>query len=293
MGYKNFNRRYLMQAGPNGGSGFTIGRTSSDTPHSLHISFSIEKSDSESSNTANIQVWNLSPGSLRVLDMEDCIVELQAGYEDHISLILVGNVVTATTQLDGADMLTEIEVVDGRVALRDIFVTASYMGKTNAKTVLDYLSASMGCSAVYSDGCAFVDFPNGFSFVGAAKDALKKVCAACSLTWSIQNGILQIRKPNDPISSRAYVLSADTGLLDIPKRITLALENDEKSGEAGTKNQIGYEVRYLLNGAIGVNDYVRLESKTVQGDFRVYKLTLDGDNQEGEWTCTAQLLEVK
>lgn len=27
--------------------------------------------------------------------------------------------------------------------------------------------------------------------------------------------------------------------------------------------------------------------------FRVYKLTIDGDNLEGDWICTAQLLEVK
>lgn len=59
------------------------------------------------------------------------------------------------------------------------------------------------------------------------------------------------------------------------------------------KPYIGYEVKYFLNGAIGVNDYIRLESDKVRGYFRVYKLTIDGDNLEGDWICTAQLLEVK
>ena len=40
-----------------------------------------------------------------------------------------------------------------------------------------------------------------------------------------------------------------------------------------------------------MNDYVRLESEEVRGYFRVYKLNIDGDNLEGDWICTAQLLE--
>ena len=295
MGDLNFNRRYLMKAGQMGREGFTIGQTSASNPHALHISFSIEKSTSETSNTAKVQVWNLSPASLSVLDMDDCIVELQAGYEDHISLILVGNVVTAETQEDGADRLTEIEVVDGRVALRDTFVTLSYTGPVNTKALIDFVANAMGVPVIYSPLApqAFVNLPNGFAFVGAAKDALKKVCESCGLKWSMQNQILQVHLPNEPITTRAYVLSPDTGLLGIPKRITLSLENGEKKEGESAKNQIGYEVRFFLNGAIGINDFVHLESKAVRGDFRVYKLTIDGDNLEGEWTCTAQLLEVK
>ena len=80
--------------------------------------------------------------------------------------------------------------------------------------------------------------------------------------------------------------------LEVPKRITISSESDDSSS-GKSNSQIGYEVKYFLNGAIGVNDYVRLESDKVRGYFRVYKLTIDGDNLEGDWICTAQLLEVK
>ena len=121
---------------------------------------------------------------------------------------------------------------------------------------------------------------------------LKKLCKTCGLSWTIQNSVLQIRKPNEPITTRAYLLSSDTGLLEVPKRITISSEGDN-SGSEKSNSQIGYEVKYFLNGAIGVNDYVRLESDKVRGYFRIYKLTIDGDNLEGDWICTAQLLEVK
>lgn len=94
------------------------------------------------------------------------------------------------------------------------------------------------------------------------------------------------------ITTRAYLLSTDTGLLEVPKRITISSESDDSSN-GKSNSQIGYEVKYFLNGAIGVNDYIRLESDKVRGYFRVYKLTIDGDNLEGDWICTAQLLEVK
>ena len=294
MSQENFIRRYLMNAGVMGRSGFQIGQTSDSNPHALHISFSIEKSTSETANTAKVQVWNLSPQNLKVLDTKDCVVELQAGYTEHIALVLVGNVVTVTTQMDGADRLTELEVVDGRVTLRDTYISVSFSGKVNSKDVFNYIAGTMGVSVIYSSGCKFKTLPNGFSFVGAAKNALKKLCKTCGLAWSIQNSVLQVRKPNEPITTRAYLLSADTGLLDVPKRITISAESDDSSdGASSTTSQIGYEVRYLLNGAIGINDYVRLESNSVRGYFRVYKLNIDGDNLEGEWTCTAQLLEVK
>ena len=48
-----------------------------------------------------------------------------------------------------------------------------------------------------------------------------------------------------------------------------------------------------MNGAIGINDTVKLQSSTANGYFRVHKVTIDGDNLDGDWICTAQLIELK
>ena len=52
-------------------------------------------------------------------------------------------------------------------------------------------------------------------------------------------------------------------------------------------------MKYFLNGAIGVNDTVQLKSDRASGYFRVHKVTIDGDNMEGDWICTAQLVRIK
>ncbi len=48
----------------------------------------------------------------------------------------------------------------------------------------------------------------------------------------------------------------------------------------------------LMNGAIGIGDRVYVESKIVTGMFMVSSITIEGDNLEGNWQCTAQITEV-
>lgn len=280
---KNFDRQYRMSAGPPGSVGFEIGGTS---PYALHISFSVQKQELESSNTAKVQVWNLNKQNLATLEAENCFLLLKAGYGNTLPVILSGTVSHTSTRKDGSDMLTEIEVVDGLMEVRDTWVSMSYAGLVNTKKILDDTAAQMGLTVTYSYNAAFADIPNGFSFVGQAKNALSKACAVSGLEWSIQNGVLQIKKPGDVMNREVYVIGPETGLIEIPERVQISSSDD-----AGTP-QMGYDLVYLLNGAIGVGDYVQVQSKYLTGFFRVYSLEIDGDNLSGAWQCKARVLEV-
>ena len=52
VGSENFGRSYRLMIGPAGGSGFETSE--------LHIAFSLEKTDLETSNTARLDIWNLN-----------------------------------------------------------------------------------------------------------------------------------------------------------------------------------------------------------------------------------------
>ena len=288
MANQNFGRSYLLQAGPAGQKGIQLDGTYGKT--ALHIAFSVEKSDSKSLNSGKIQLWNLKKDSRDVLDLKDCMVVLEAGYGTNTALILQGNVVASSTMPDGADMLTEIEVADGRVAVRDTYLSLSYVGKVNEKTLYDDLASKMGVAVQYSAGCVFGYIPDGYAYIGKACNCLQALTENNGKTYSIQNGVLQIFCPGEPVNRRGYLISKDTGLLDIPKRITIS--EGEATDSGTTVSQTGWEIRYLLNGAIGVNDMIRLESDIARGYYRVRKITIDGDNLEGDWTCTAQIMEV-
>lgn len=272
----NFIRSYTLKAGVSGKTGFEISE--------LHISFNVEKSTAETPNSAKIQIWNLSEQNLRILDTKDCLVELKAGYGDNLSLLTVGNVVSVVTVMDNADRMTEVEIVDGLVAIRDTVISVSMNGKVDCKKLYEDIAKKMGLTIMLAKDLKFKSFSNGFSFVGKAKNALKKVADYSQQSWTIHNGVLHITNKGRGISSRGYVLSSDTGLISFPKRLGI-----EKDGKSYT----GWEVRYFLNGAIGINDTVKVESKTVSGFFLVQSIVMDGDNMDGEWICTAQLLEIK
>lgn len=283
---RNFLRCYTMKCGPNGQAGFEIGNVKSAKETALHISFNIEKSDAESANTAKVQVWNLSDQNLKILETKDCIVELKAGYEGNVPLILVGSITSAITTDDNADRMTEMDVVDGRVALRDTVVNISLNGAVNCQDVYGLIAAQMGIPVIYAEDLAYKVLPNGFSYIGSARNALQKLARCCGHSWSIQNQILQVTWPGRPIAVRGFLLNNDSGLIGTPKRITI-------SSSGSSEARSGWEVEYFLNGAIGINDIVMLEGSSANGYFLVHKITMNGDNYEGDWTCTAQLLEIK
>lgn len=284
--YRNFDRQYRLAAGQAGGTGFEIGETSKTQPVPLHVNFSLQKSDLETQNTGRVTVWNLNKSQLAVLNEKDCVVSLRAGYGNQIPLIFAGIVSYVCTSLDSADRKTEIEVIDNLVEVRDTYVTVSYNGTVNWKTIFDDVAAQMGVAISYSYNAEFVDIANGFSFVGLARDIMTKGCKCCNLSWSLQNGVMQVKRPGDVMSKEVFVLSPDTGLLGIPARVVLTQE------DATATNQLGWDVEYFLNGAINIDDYVKLESETVTGFFRVYSLEISGDNVSGDWICKARLLEV-
>jgi len=285
-GYDNFDRQYRLAAGPAGGTGFEVGETSKAQPVAPHINFFLQKSDLETQNTGRVTLWNLNPPQLAVLNEKDCVVSLKAGYGSKLALIFDGIVSYVSTTIDSADRKTEIEVIDNLVEIRDTYVSVSYNGTVNWKIIFDDVAAQMGVAVSYSYNAEFVDISNGFSFVGLARDIMTKGCKCCNLSWSIQNGVMQVKKPGDVMSREVYVLSPDTGLLGIPARVVIT--QDEATG----KNTLGWDVEYFLNGAINIDDYVKLESETVTGYFRVYSLEISGDNVSGDWICKARLLEV-
>lgn len=282
---ENFNREYRFAAGPAGGQGFEVGEKSETQPIPIHVNFSLQKSDLETQNTGRVTLWNLNKSQLSVLNEKNCVASLRAGYGNRISLIFAGIVSHVSTTIDSADRKTEIEVVDNLIEIRDTYVAVSYKGTVNWKTIFDDVAAQMGVAVSYSYNAQFVDISNGFSFVGLARDIMTKGCKCCNLSWSLQNGVMQIKKPGDVMSREVFLLSPETGLLGIPAQIVITQDTDQ--------NTNGWDVEYFLNGAINIDDYVRLESETIKGYFRVYSVDIEGDNISGDWKCKARLLEVK
>ncbi len=296
-----FDRQARVSIGEGGGSGFEVGAAACNGIP-LHIKFAFEKADVESPNTGKVTVWNLSPEHLAALEKNDCVVIVRAGYGGNLSQAFAGTVTQASTTKEGADQMTEIELADSMVELRDTSLSVSYAEGTTTDIIWQDVAGKMGLPVSCSAGAMEKPTPmaNGFSFVGSSKNLMKRLARIDGIQWTIQDGVLQVTKPGEPISLSCYELSAASGLIGLPKRVNLSASSGSSTGsgtgEAAGKRetaQLGWEVTYLMNLAIGVNSYVHVTSRTVTGYFRVQKVSIDGDNYEGDWQCTATLLEVK
>lgn len=290
-----FDRQVRVAIGESGAAGFELGAAASNGIP-LHIKFSFEKAEVESPNTGKVTLWNMSREHLAALEAPDCKVIVRAGYGANLALAFAGTVTHASTTKEGADQMTEIEAADGMVELRDTNISVSYAAGT--KTDIIYQAAADKLGLPYSCSPNAVVRPTvlteGFSYVGSAKNLLKRLSRMDGTDWTIQDGILQITKPGEPMSLSCYELNAGSGLIGMPKRVSLSASSGSSKGSGGKETgQLGWEITYFMNLAIGVNSYIHLTSSIAEGYFRVQKVMIEGDNYEGDFVCRATILEVK
>lgn len=293
-----FDRQARVAIGEGGGAGIEIGAAAADGIP-LHIKFSFEKADVESPNTGRVTIWNLNREHLAALEKQDCVVIVRAGYGNCISQVFAGTVIHASTTKEGADQMTEIEIADGMVELRDSILSVSYAEGTSTDIIYQEAARHMGLP--FSPSMGALENPTilsgGFSFAGSVKNLLNRLSRMDGTNWTIQDGILQLTKPGEPISLSCYELNAGSGLIGMPKRVSLSASGGSGTGgsteDAGGSAQLGWEVTYLMNLAIGVNSYVHVTSRMTEGFFRVQKVSIEGDNYESDWFCRATLMEVK
>ena len=125
---EEFGRQYRVRIGKNNSTGRELGKPNEATGRALRCQFSCEVGDSSSSNTGKITLWNLADETLRLLEQEDCLIELSAGYKDDLPTIMGGTLTYFETEQSGADQQTTIEFVDSFTSCRDNTVSLSYSG---------------------------------------------------------------------------------------------------------------------------------------------------------------------
>lgn len=290
----NWDRQYRFRATTEDGAGFTLGEPAADG-RAVHISFSVKRTESTQTNSTTITFWNLTQAQISTLMTTGCTIEIMASYGSSMPVIFTGTMENVQEELDGADRKVTIEAADAFAETYETVVSVSYDEGVSAYKVLTDIAETLGTPVVYSSSALSTlqsgAFSGGYSYVGYAQGVLDDVCEETGLSWTIQNGILQVSADGEGVNTYIHVLRKETGLIRIPKRL---YSSEVSSNETGTTEDAlyGYEVEYLMNGAIGVGDTVYLESDIVTGKFLVSTLTITGDNLEGDWTCTADLAET-
>ncbi len=269
----------------------------------LRVTFQVEKDLTEESNKAAVRIYNLSPENRAKLEAPDIRVNLYAGYVDNTGAVQVfsGTVTQAFSQEDDTDVMTELRVSDGQMNLRDSIVSVSYAPGTSGETALKDVAGRMGLAVQLGEDVSFAAYPNGFSYVGYGRHALTEICKASGLSWSVQNGILQVILAGGTTGVRGLVFAPDSGLIGSPQRIiranpkadetTTKRTQKQKAKKEKPEKQAGWTITALLAPTVLPGDLVKVESRMISGWFRVEALRHSGDSHGGRWVTEMDLIE--
>ena len=276
----------------------------------LRFAFSIEKGTGENPNKCTCEVYNLAPDTRSLVETVNNVLILKAGYKQDVGevTIFTGTVIRSITKRQGADWVTALEMSDGGIEYRDKKTTFSYAPGVSGQSVLSNIAATFGLPVrPLPADIAQKQYPEGFAFVGRSREAMSKACQYLGLEWSIQNREIQILKKGKAVDMQAFVISSETGMIESPesesktmseaaaakKGITTKQKgvretfgtNNELDGEKGRKLEVqGYKVRTLLQPTLQPGGYVKLETKSINGEFfRVEAVTHSGDTHGQAW----------
>lgn len=254
----------------------------------LRISFQVIKTDTESANTASINIYNLAIDSSSKIGRKGNIIALRAGYEDEgVKSLFFGVVTKAVNRKTQTEVILEIECFDGIENIQEKLISISYGIGTPAQQVFNDIVKAFGLPVTNTGFTITGQYTNGYSFVGKAKDALTEVLKKSEYTWTIQNQQLVIIIPGQSVQRTGLLISPKTGLINSPEFLE---DVDDKTITEDTPKRL--RIKSLLFPQLFPGAEMQLESSIINGTFRVEKADAKGDNWEGEFTTELEVVQI-
>ena len=245
-----------------------------DPGGSLDVAFDVYRTTKPEPNTADVQIWNLTPENRLLLEEQGNVpVRIEAGYKDATSEIFLGVARTVFTTREGPDLITHLQSGDGEKEHKSSRVNVSIApGATNQQAidaVVKALALGEGNSATAAAKFAAATplFPQGVVLTGSAAQVLQRLMLSLGFEYSIQNGALQILEIGEPLAGTATELTPDTGMVGSP-----SIDNE------GTLT-----IQCLMIPEIFPGRLLVVESEFLSGNFRVESCKYTGDTAGNDW----------
>lgn len=250
------------------------------------VTFKITKTLGKEPNHAEVAICNLAPTTRAELQQKGAKMVVQAGYEDSLVMLFIGDVTTAFSAQEGAEWVTKLQSGDGERAFLHSRVSESFAPGVRVpdvvRTVAGKLGVDLGDINKQLAGRREV-FQGGYVAHGKASAELDKVLAALGLTWSIQDGRLQILAAGATNSEPVLDLNPDTGLIGSP--------------EPGTPERKGgppvWKIKSLIQPGMRPGGKIRLSCAAFnQAQMKILRVTHTGDTHGPEFTSDAEATPV-
>lgn len=268
-----FSRIVEVSIGPTGQLGTTI--------RDLRITFSINKTQAESENTAEIMIYNLKKETADKVGVEGNKVILRAGYEDEgVKNLFFGDITRVQNKKEGTETVLTIEAKDGVESVVDSNIILSYDAGTLVKTVIDEITNTIGLPIGNQIIYPTTIYNNGYAFIGKATVALTEVLNFINKKWTIQNEQLIIYEDGETILNTGLKLTSSTGLIGQPEKLV---------DEDGI---IKWNVQSLLFPQLVPGSQIEISSDAVNGFFNIETSAFSGDNFDSDFAVTCEVSAI-
>ncbi len=275
-----FNRDLKVNVG---GIEIAIRPDEEDEPRpTLRVSFKVDRNTGTEPNTAQLSIYNLRKDNRVLLQQgKDLRTVVDAGYVGFTHTIFDGDLRHASSVRDGTNWVTSLQSGDGAREYLSARINKAFKKGVTAAQLLDGLAAETGIKpGNLEDAKARAAFfeslgglQNGRVFSGSVQKFTKELAKALGFEYSIQNGAHQFLEPGAVLTLPAVVLAPGTGLVGSP--------------EPGEKGMVS--ARSLLQPDLMPGRQVKLESREVDGHYKVTKVVFVGDTWGNEWYSDVEL----
>lgn len=222
------------------------------------IEFNIPFSTSSDPDVSEIKIYNLSKESLAAIESGKYVI-LNAGYRGDIGNVLSGRIEEFSSKWESVDKITTVKVSDGGLEWRNSTVQKTYAPGTTAKYMMQDLSGMLGLEVVDISPKKDITYPLGRTVSGSVQTILKSLAKDTDSKMYINESKFYIRD-GDKGTTTGFLLNSGSGLIGSPEKTVV---EEEK------KKVIKYNVKCLLNHRITTDSIIKVESRLVNGTFRV------------------------
>ncbi len=227
----------------------------------FEIDFRIEFDDDPEPNMGEVFLYNLSDQTTKGIKKGQNII-LNAGYGNDTGTIFAGRVEEVNGYWEDVDRVLRLNVADSADRWISTSVNKTYKPGIKASQIIRDMLGIFGLEIGVFSLSEDIVYANGRIISGSIQSALRQIVIKdCKSKLHIRNGAIIIRPPGEG-DRIAFVLNADTGLIDSPQRF-----EREEDGETIE----GYNVFSLLNHRIRTDSILQIQSRTANGLYRAIK----------------------
>ena len=238
----------------------------------FYFEFEVPFHDSEQLTTASFTVNNLNATS-RAGIQKNQVVILNAGYEDDMGVLFVGQVASCSHRQNGVEWQTKITATAALDQWLNSVVNKTYTEGSRAEDIVRDLLNIFGLEVGAFQLVENMLYPRGRVCSGKLKDILTEIVInECKSRFLIRSNPVIINNPADGVN-KGYLLTPDTGLLfqseDSEVTMIEAPKTKETSKEKKASEEKTWKRQCLLNYRMGPGDVIQIQSRDLNGKFMI------------------------